>query len=94
MVCKGIVIIANGINTYSSSVPGESVDDFLVELSEEEKALLTAEVVKRLSQFLPLALVHIPKCLRTFPMVPIWDEDPDYPEVMSILGAILCGTWN
>lgn len=36
----------------------------------EEKALLTVEVVGKLSGFPPLALAHIPKCLQVFPEIP------------------------
>ena len=60
------------VQTEPTSTPiigaeGESVDDFLAELSVEEKALLTAEVVEEAQRVSPLALVHTPKCLQVFP---------------------------
>ena len=58
----------------------ESVDDFLAELSDEEVALLTAEVVEEPQRVSPFGFGPYPQVPSDFPHEPIWDEDPDYPE--------------
>ena len=58
----------------------ESVDDFLAELSAEEKALLTAEVVEEPQRVSPFGFGPYPEVPSDYPEAPIWDEDPDYPE--------------
>ena len=63
-----------------STVEGESVDDFLAELSDEEKALLTAEVVEEPQRVSPFGFGPYPEVPSDYPEAPIWDEDPDYPE--------------
>ena len=59
---------------------GESIDNFLAELSDEEMALLTAEVVGEPQRVSPFGFGPYPQVPSDFPEVPIWDEDPDYPE--------------
>ena len=58
-----------------SSVEGESVDDFLAELSDEEKALLTAEVVEETQPVSPFGFGPYPEVPSDFPHEPIWEED-------------------
>ena len=70
-----------------SSVEGESVDDFLAELSDEEKALLTAEVVDEPQPVSPFGFGPYPQVPADFPDEPIWDEDPDYPEGDGVFGS-------
>ena len=63
-----------------SAVEGESVDDFLAELSDEEKALLTAEVVEEPQRVSPFGFGPYPQVPADYPDDPIWVADPDYPE--------------
>ena len=63
-----------------SSVEGESVDDFLAELSDEEKALLTAEVVDQPQPVSPFGFGPYPQVPSDYPDDPVWIEDPDYPD--------------
>ena len=62
------------------TVESESIDDFLAELSDEEVALLTAEVVEEPQRVSPFGLGPYPEVPADFPEVPIWDEDSNYPE--------------
>ena len=59
---------------------GESVDDFLAELSDEEVALLTAEVVVEPQRVSPFGFGPYPQVPSDFPHDPVWIEDTDYPE--------------
>lgn len=70
-----------------SSAEGESVDDFLAGLSNEEKALLTAEVVEETQPVSPFGFGPYPQVPADFPEAPIWDEDPDYPEGDAEFGS-------
>ena len=58
----------------------ESVDDLLAELSAEEVALLTTEVVEVPQRVSPFGFGPYPEVPSDFSHEPIWDEDPDYPE--------------
>ena len=66
---------------------GESVDDFLAELSDKEKALLTAEVVEETQRVSPFGFGPYPQVPSDYPDAPIWDEDPDYPEGDAEFGS-------
>ena len=56
-------------------VAAESVDDFLAELSDEEKALLTAEVVEALPPLeSPHGLGPYPEIPSDYPRQDIWDD--------------------
>ena len=68
------------------SAEGESVDDFLAELSDEEKALLTAEVVEDSQPVSPFGFGPYPQVPSDFPRDPIW-ADPGYPEGDERLGS-------
>ena len=57
----------------------ESVDDFLVGLSDEEKTLLTAEVVEETQPVSPFGFGPYPEVPSDYPDAPIW-ERYDYPE--------------
>ena len=70
-----------------SSAEGESVDDFLAELSDEEKALLTAEVVEEPARVSPFGFGPYPEVPSDFPHDPVWVADPDYPEGDEHLGS-------
>ena len=70
-----------------SSADGESVDDFLAELSDEEKALLTAEVVEETQPVSPFGFGPYPEVPSDFPRDPVWVADPDYPEGDEHLGS-------
>lgn len=56
------------------SAEGESVDDFLAELSDEEKALLTAEVVEDSQPVSPFGFGPYPELPPDWPMQNIWVE--------------------
>ena len=56
------------------SAEGESVDDFLAELSDEEKALLTAEVVEDSQPVSPFGFGPYPELPPDWPMQNIWEE--------------------
>ena len=88
-----------------SSAEVESVDDFLAELSDEEKALLTAEVVEEPQRVSPFGFGPYPQVPSDFPHEPIWEEDPDYPEGdeefgsdfmrdMELIDRVLIKLWN
>ena len=71
--------------TESTSTPilgaeGESVDDFLAELSDEEKALLTAEVVEP-QRVSPFGFGPYPEVPSDFPRDPIWEEVDMYEKI-------------
>ena len=69
------------------TVGSESVDDFLAELSDEEVALLTAQVIEETPPASPFGFGPYPKVPSDFPHEPIWDEDPDYPEGNEDFGS-------
>ena len=64
----------------------KSVDDFLAELSEEEIALLTAEVVEEPQRVSPFGFGPYPEVPSDFPDGPVWDEDPNYPNGVEKFG--------
>ncbi len=87
------------------SAEGESVDDFLAELSAEEKALFTAEVVDEPQPVSPFGFGPYPEVPSDFPRDPIWVADPDYPEGdehlgsdfmrdMELINRVLIKLWN
>ena len=80
---EGLLAESEPISTESKAtvpaVEGESVDDFLAELSDEEKALLAAEVVEEPQRVSPFGFGPYPEVPSDYPEAPIWDEDPDYP---------------
>ena len=87
------------------SMEGESVDDFLAELSDEEKALLMAEVVEETQPVSPFGFGPYPEVPSDYPDDPIWVEDPDYPEGdaefgsdfmqdMELMERVLIKLWN
>ena len=88
-----------------SSAEGESVNDFLAGLSDEEKALLTTEVVEETQPVSPFGFGPYPQVPPDFPEEPIWVEDPDYPEgdehfgsdfmrSMELINRVLIKLWN
>ncbi len=85
-----------------SSVEGESVDDFLAELSDEEMALLTAEVVEP-QRVSPFGFGPYPQVPSDFPEDPIWEEDMEAnisqfgSEAMKeaeLMDRVLIQLWN
>ena len=68
------------------SMEGESVDDFLAELSDEEKALLTAEVVEETPPVSPFGFGPYPEVPSDYPDAPVW-ERYDYPEGDAEFGS-------
>ncbi len=88
-----------------SSAESESADDFLADLSDEEIALLTAEVVEETQPASPFGFGPYPEVPADFPETPIWDEDPDYPEgdeefgsdfmqSLELIDRVLIELWN
>ena len=73
--------------TPITGTEGEAVDDFLAELSDEEMALLAAEVVEEPQQVSPFGFGPYPQVPSDFPHEPIWVEDPDYPEGSGDFGS-------
>ena len=82
---------------------GESVDDFLAELSDEEKALLTAEVVEETQRVSPFGFGPYPEVPSDFPHEPIWEEDMETnisqfgSEAMKeaeLMDRVLIKLWN
>ena len=86
-----------------SSVVGESVDDFLADLSDEEKALLTAEGVDAPQRISPFGFGPYPKVPSDFPHEPIWDEYIDTKNAsggsemmraMELIDRVLIELWT
>ena len=71
----------------SPTAESESADDFLAELSDEEIALLTAEVVEETQPVSPFGFGPYPEVPLDFPEDPVWVEDPDYPKGDRVLGS-------
>ena len=65
----------------------KSVDDFLAELSDEEKALLTAEVVEDSRPVSPFGFGPYPQVPADYPDDPVWIEYPDYPDGSGDFGS-------
>lgn len=93
--------------TESTPIPpsteGESVGDFLAELSAEEKALLTAEVVEDTQPVSPFGFGPYPQVPSDFPEDPIWEEDMEAnisqfgSEAMKeaeLMDRVLIQLWN
>lgn len=64
-----------------SSAEVESVDDFLAELSDEEKALLTADVVEEPQRVSPFGFGPYPEVPSDFPRDPIWEAVDMYEKI-------------
>ena len=86
-----------------SAVEGESVDDFLAELSDEEKALLTTEVVEETQPVSPFGFGAYPQVPSGYPEGVIWEEDMDVnisqygSEAMKaaeLMDRVLIKLWN
>lgn len=86
-----------------SSAASESIDDFLAELSDEEKALLTAEVVEETQRVSPFGFGPYPEVPSDFPHDPIWEEDMEAnisqfgSEAMKeaeLMDRVLIQLWN
>ncbi len=87
----------------AQSVEGESVDDFLAELSDEEKALLTAEVVEETQQVSPFGFGPYPQVPADYPEDVIWEEDMDgriavygggLAKAAELMDRVLIKLWN
>ena len=86
------------------SMEGESVDDFLAELSDEEKALLMAEVVEETQPVSPFGFGPYPELPLDFPKVPIWEEVDMYEKInqhgrgmmkaIELMDRVLIKLWN
>ena len=82
----------------------ESVDDFLAELSDEEKALLTAEVVEEPQRVSPFGFGPYPQVPSDFPRDPIWEEVDMYEKInqhgrgmmkaIELMDRVLIKLWN
>lgn len=81
----------------------ESADDFLTELSEEEIALLTVEVVEETQPVSPFGFGPYPEVPSDYPETVIWEEDMDEnisqfgSEAMKaaeLMDRILIKLWN
>lgn len=94
--------------TESTSTPiigseVESVDDFLAELSDEEKALLTAEVVEETQSVSPFGFGPYPQVPLDYPEDVIWKEDMDenisqfgsgMMKAVELMDRVLIELWN
>ena len=87
------------------TVESESVDDFLAELSDEEVALLTAEVVEEPQRVSPFGFGPYPEVPSDFPRDPVWIEYSDYPDgsgdfgndfirSMELINRVLIKLWT
>lgn len=86
------------------SMEVESVDDFLAELSDEEKALLTAEVVEEPQRVSPFGFGPYPQVPSDFPRDPIWEEVDMYEKInqhgrgmmkaIELMDRILIKLWD
>ena len=83
---------------------GESVDDFLAGLSDEEKALLTAEVVEETQRVSPFGFGAYPEVPSDFPRDPIWEAVEMYEKInqhgrgmmkaIELMDRVLIKLWN
>lgn len=71
----------------SPTAESESADDFLAELSEEEMALLTAEVVEETQPVSPFGFGPYPEVPSDYPDDPVWIEYSDYPDGSGEFGS-------
>ena len=96
---------AKGINIVRFRLQkGESVDDFLAELSDEEKALLTVEVVEEIQPVSPFGFGPYPEVPLGFPRDPIWEEVDMYEKInqhgrgmmkaIELMNRVLIELWN
>ena len=82
----------------------ESVNDFLAELSDEEKALLTAEVVEEPQRISPFGFGPYPQVPSDFPRDPIWEAVDMYDKInqhgrgmmqaIELMDRVLIKLWN
>ena len=81
----------------------ESADDFLADLSDEEIALLTTEVVEETKPVSPFDFGPYPKVPSDFPHEPIWEEDmeanisqfgSEAMKAAELMDRILIKLWN
>ena len=81
----------------------ESVDDFLAGLSDEEKALLTAEVVEDSQPVSPFGFGPYPHVPLDYPEDAIWEEDmaanisqfgSEAMKVAELMDRVLIKLWN
>jgi hypothetical protein len=87
-----------------SSAEGESVNDFLAGLSDEEKALLTAEVVEPAPRVSPFGFGPYPQVPLDFPRDPIWEAVDMYEKinqrgrgmmkVIELMDRVLIKLWS
>ena len=82
---------------------GESVDDFLAELSDEEVALLTAEVVEEPQRVSTFGFGPYPQVPADYPEDVIWEEDMDgridvygggLAKAAELMDRVLIKLWN
>ena len=85
------------------SAESESVDDFLAELSDEEVALLTAEVVEEPQRVSPFGFGPYPQVPSDYPETVIWEEDieanisqygSEAMKAAELMDRILIKLWN
>lgn len=96
------------LHTESTPTPiigadGESVDDFLAELSDEEMALLTAEVVEETQPVSPFGFGAYPQVPSDYPESVIWEEDieanisqygSEAMKAAELMDRVLIKLWN
>lgn len=89
--------------TPITGAEGESVDDFLAGLSDEEKALLTAEVVEETQPVSPFGFGPYPQVPSDYPEEVIWEEDMDgriavygggLAKAAELMDRVLIKLWN
>ena len=85
------------------TVARESVDDFLAELSDEEIALLTTEVVEETQPVSPFGFGPYPQVPSDYPETVIWEEDieanisqygSEAMKAAELMDRILIKLWN
>ncbi len=86
------------------SMAVESVDDFLAELSAEEKVLLTAEVVEDTQPVSPFGFGPYPQVPLDFPRDPIWEAVEMYEKInqhgrgmmkaIELMDRVVIKLWN
>ena len=85
------------------TVESESVDDFLAELSDEEIALLTTEVVEETQPVSPFGFGPYPEVPSDYPETVIWEEDieanisqygSEAMKAAELMDRILIKLWN
>ena len=105
---EGLLAESEPMSTESKAtvpaVESESVDDFLAELSEEEKALLTAEVVEENQPVSPFGFGPYPEVPLDFPRDPVWAAVDMYEKInqhgrgmmkaIELMDRVLIKLWN